>query len=71
MVVEGLGASLTFKMPVTRRLRKLLKVWGERVGVPIENQAFDFGGQPVGADDTPQLLQMHPGETAVIRATAL
>ena len=69
--MEGLGASLTFKMPATKRLRKMLKVWSERVGMPMDSQAFEYDGKPVGVDDTPESLQMVPGEPATIRATAL
>jgi hypothetical protein len=71
VVMEGLGASLSFKMPLTKRLRKMLKVWSERVGVPMDRQAFEYDAQPVGVDDTPESLGMVPGETAIIRASQL
>ena len=66
--MEGMGASLSFKMPVTKRLRKMLKVWSERVGVPIDEQRFEYNGQPVGVDDSPETLGMAPGTMASITA---
>ena len=71
VVMEGLGASLRFQAPATRRFRKMFKVWSERVGVTMDAQAFEYNGQAVSIDDTPELLQVQPGETAIIRATAL
>ena len=69
--MEGFGASLTVKTPVTRRFRKIIKVWSQRIGVPMDGQAFEYNGQAVSSGDTPESLQMQPGETVVIKATAL
>ena len=66
VVMEGFGANLSFRMPASKRLRKMLKVWSERQGLPVGAQLFMYNGQEVGPADTPESLGMVEGEIAVI-----
>ena len=69
VVVAGLGAQLSFRMPAQKRLRKMLKVWSERVGLGVEEQAFVFGAREISVDDTPQSLGMVAGQVARVEVT--
>jgi hypothetical protein len=66
IVLEGWDASLTFRQPGTKRLRKMLKVWSERQGLPVGAQVFTYRGQEVGPADTPETLGMRVDRVEVI-----
>lgn len=70
VVMEGCGATLSFRMPASKHLRKMLKIWSERQGLEVGAQfTYRYYGREVGPLDTPESLGMVEGEIAVIKVS--
>lgn len=60
---------LAFRLPRTKRFRKMFKIWAEKRGVPVKDQRFMFGQVEVGQNDDPAGLEME--NDAIITAEVL